>query len=511
MNKNIPPQTLRARDACLQNAEDLLVASKAVLNEKLFNIGYHIAVVALEEIGKACLLTVSKIQEYDTGDSRYQKHTDDHVKKIFWALLDLSFSDKPITNKTMEDNNNIAHIIHDLRLKSMYVDVDGNTISVPRTMVTEDQAVNMFNLATSRLAIEKAHEFEDLDDDALELIDWFLKLKDNPDWSKIIFARTSLEKLAELNGNTRKWIYWLKEIYDKQMAENKLFAEAEINKPEPSDTEKNKEKWKIKLRLICQSHSIRQKPLNKWNDICHWIKFTYDGNAKKNDILVDVTLPNAISVNNLWWAGWGMARKLVAAMNIGTMGFIWWTSPKYVDKFYCEKIYDIENKHHIDIQRSPSLKIDWGNRAIDETDIRNIAIAFSCIPGNPDSPYIRIYDYYYRGLTFLGINDVNFQCEDNAFANFYLALKEATRLYGKIADADMRKHLSEVFGRDITEDMKNICVLGEEILNKTGRRENYDLEKVGFIKILCDTYLIKQFYQQKRHEDELGATVLDNE
>lgn len=67
--KNILPQTLLARDACLQNAEDLLVASKAVLNEKIFNIGYQLAVVALEEIGKACLLTVSKIQRSQWGQA----------------------------------------------------------------------------------------------------------------------------------------------------------------------------------------------------------------------------------------------------------------------------------------------------------------------------------------------------------------------------------------------------------------------------------------------------------
>lgn len=167
-----------------------------------------------------------------------------------------------------------------------------------------------------------------------------------------------------------------------------------------------------------------------------------------------------------------------------------------MDRFYCEKIYDLENKHHIDIKRTPSLSVDWGNRALDDDDIARIALSFACIPG-ADSPKTKIFDYYYGGLTFMGINDINFQCEDTAFANFYLALKEAAVQFGKVGANDISSHLSDVFGNKLTEELENALKLGEEKVNNTGKKENYDLGKVAIMKILCDSYLLKQFRLQK--------------
>ena len=493
--KQIPSKTLEARHACLQNAEDMLKASKAVLKENIFNIAFHLAVVALEEIGKACMLVMSGMKKVENEEVGL-KHIDDHTKKIFWALFDLTFSSKPLTGQEMKDNEHIAHVIHDLRLKSMYVDVDDDKISIPSTSITKAQAENIVGLAESRLEIEKARKFSELDDEAKELMDWFLQLIDDPEWSKYIFSRKSLEKLAEYHGQSKKWILWLKEIYDKQTHENRLLAEAEINKPEPSDDDKTKEKWKIKIRLYSQSFSIRQKILNKWNEVASWIKIKHGGDSKKNDFTVEFTLPNSISINSLYYAGWGIARKFVVAMNIGTMGFIWWYLPKYVDKFYCEKIYDIENKTQIDLKRNPELSIDWGQRALDEGDISRIAMSFACIPGQ-ESPFIKVFDYYYGGLTFMGLNDINYQCEDTAFANFYLALKEAAAQYGKVDFVNFNSHLAEVFGQDFIENIQDVLKLGEEKISNTGKKENYTLEKVGTMKVVCDTYLLKQFKVQK--------------
>lgn len=500
--KKIDPKILDSKNACLQHAEDLLKASNVVFKENLFNIAYHLSVVALEEIGKACLFVVSNMQNLEYTTNRV-KNIDDHIKKIFWALFDIAFTNEILTAKTLENYSKIAHVIHDLRLKSMYVDVIDGNISIPNASVTEEQAVDMMNLVSARLENEKARNYTEIDEESKKLLEWFLCQTDNPDWSKYLYSRESLEMLSQLHGNAKQWILWLKEKYDKEMEETNKFLETEMNKEEHEVGEETFDKWKIKIRLVSQSHSIRQKTLNKWNEKCDWLKLKQGGDAKKKELHVEYTFPNTITLSTLWWVGWAVARRLVVAINIGSGGFVWWQMPKYVDKYYCEKIYDIENNKHLDLKRTPSLTIDWGHRAIEEADINNIALAFASIPANSKSSYIKIYDYYYGGLTYLGINDINLQCEDSAFANFFLCLKEAVMLYEKILEENILTHLQEIFDEErLPQEISNVYNLGLKLINKQGQRENYTLEKVGMIKIFCDAYLMRQFLLQKGIESK---------
>ncbi len=126
----LPEKVVEGRNACLKNAENMLTASRVVFEQRLFNIAYHLGVVALEEIGKACMLAMSGMKELEEED-RNLKHIDDHVKKIFWALFDISFCSEPLTKKSLDQNTQIAHVIHDLRLRSMYVDVTEAGITTP--------------------------------------------------------------------------------------------------------------------------------------------------------------------------------------------------------------------------------------------------------------------------------------------------------------------------------------------------------------------------------------------
>jgi hypothetical protein len=59
-----------------------------------------------------------------------------------------------------------------------------------------------------------------------------------------------------------------------------------------------------------------------------------------------------------------------------------------------------------------------------------------------------------------------------------------------------------VLGQKFFEDIHDVLKLGEEKISNTGKRENYTLEKVGTMKVVCDTYLLKQFKVQK-----LGGSI----
>jgi AbiV family abortive infection protein len=72
---------------CIANAEQLLVVAERELSKGVDHICFHLALLALEEIGKAILATASFAVSQARKDSDHLATSfDDHVKKIFWAL-----------------------------------------------------------------------------------------------------------------------------------------------------------------------------------------------------------------------------------------------------------------------------------------------------------------------------------------------------------------------------------------------------------------------------------------
>ena len=105
-NRNLPdriPSNVQATiDGCVAHAGDLLTAAKTVLAQKLPHIAYHLATLALEEIGKAGIIGMTHIAAEDgVYPSWMGKHADDHVKKLFWAIWGPSFGKNLITNEQM--------------------------------------------------------------------------------------------------------------------------------------------------------------------------------------------------------------------------------------------------------------------------------------------------------------------------------------------------------------------------------------------------------------------------
>ena len=90
IHKELPENIINSRKACLSHAEDLIRAATRILSdEKLPNISYHLAVLALEEIGKSFLIVMA--HAYFTNQSEDsswnpQKFYSDHIKKLFWAI-----------------------------------------------------------------------------------------------------------------------------------------------------------------------------------------------------------------------------------------------------------------------------------------------------------------------------------------------------------------------------------------------------------------------------------------
>jgi hypothetical protein len=227
-----------------------------------------------------------------------------------------------------------------------------------------------------------------------------------------------MAKLAELK-DARARLEWLKELFDKAELEGRAAAEEELKRSrEGLPKQGSKNKWKLRIRIFSQSHSIRPRALTQWNKTSEWIKLAAVSD-KKDQLIVEFIFRDNVSVDGLWWFGWGLSRHFVTALNIGTMGFWWWHMPRQISKYY-ESLEDTEKKMRVDVERSPRLKVDWGtNRVLTESDLNLVAQCFAALPKSGETEKHKPYNYYIGGLTFLSLNDIHWQCESTIFGNFF--------------------------------------------------------------------------------------------
>ena len=176
------------------------------------------------------------------------------------------------------------------------------------------------------------------------------------------------------------------------------------------------------IRLRSWSHSIRQKPLTDWNKGVDKIKL-YKGNGN-SELLVKFILPKKITIQQIWSAGMNNSLLLVTAINIGTVGFFWWYVPEFVSS-YAYNVMDLENKAKMGMERTPALKVSWGNQALTSENLTQVSIVFSYIASLRDEAQFAPYRRYWKTLALMAKNDIFFQFEGNLLGEFHLVLSEA--------------------------------------------------------------------------------------
>lgn len=496
------PQPIQDKmNACVSNADDLLRSAKRVFeDERLPNIAYHLVVLALEEIGKAELVGMLHIAGTHSDPLNWAEKQEDHVRKLFWALWGPSFGKEVITREQIESFQHLAREIHSTRLRGLYVEALREETILPKDAVTEEMAKNLLSLATARLGMAKSSGLRVLDEEGRKTLAWFLQATKDSEKRNLMFGKKSMEKLTELE-DTRAWMEWMRHEFEKADLDARSLLESELKRTQPPDDEARKEKWRLKIRLHTNSHSIRPKPLADWNKSVTWIKL-FPVNNKKNQLLVEFVLSKNIPIHGVWWAGWGVARKFVVSMNIGCFGFFWWYVPEQISRFY-EGLKDLEAGADVVVERSPILKLDWKREALSERDLNSVALCFSMIPGPGDEDKHEPFGLYLTGLAFLSRTDVHMQFEANAYEVFYKTLKSAFRSYGdwdgvspfaQVFHAVMKDWIPDEAGRQRFID------LGEQFEKKpVAISEAITLSEAGGIKILCDAYFLRTF---KRLADE---------
>jgi AbiV family abortive infection protein len=503
-----PDDTERAIAACLTNADELLRTAKgAIERDGLPRIGFHLAALALEEVGKAHLLRMVRRGRLDGEEppAVMVRALEDrgHVKRLFWAIWSGTFGHEVVSGQQIRELQGMAKEIHETRLKGLYVDFDAGELSLPSNAVSPEQSMNLFQMADSRLRYEQGFSATPrrLTADEMELQAWFLAAGEDPERMKLVFSSESMTKLAEV-GQPGKWMRWLKETWEKHESDSRAFIEKQL-RPEVTEaaTDGKADKWKLRVRLFTSSHSIRQKPLNKWNDGVAWIKL--HAAEKKNQLLVDFIAPKRVPLDGLYWSAWGIARRFATALNIGSMGFFWWYLPEHVDRYY-ESLTDLEANREIQMLRSPRLAVDWKGSVLDDGALTRTMFAMSALPGIENTKEHPPFDRYLEGTTWLSKNDVHMEFHAHAFGCFYEALQKGIELF---EEPDTTRTPAERVGGMMKtlvpafDEMDKYLYAGEAFVSRRALTLSLTLSEAAAMKIFCDAYFNRVFSHRMKQRD----------
>lgn len=498
--------------ACLLNAERLLDAAKSVRKPGQNHIAYHLAAVSLEEVGKAVMTLASAVtapypnmEDAETDLPGLMNWVEDHERKLFWALFTPGFGQQQITPDQFLEFQSLAKFIHELRLASLYVDAIN---PLAQREVSDEDLDTILSLAQIRLNMEKSRQPRELDPEQRSLLTWFLRASGDPQMKLIVFSGGSMAKLAEFDGDPGKWMTWLREYFEEVNRTNRELAERELNRSEPGMEERDVPKWQIKIRLKSSSHSIRPKPLAKWNQHVERVKLFPV--KDKNEFLVQFTFPKRTQVQELWTAGLQISSMFLIAINVGTFGFFWWYLPTYVSKYY-EEIVDIENKAAVSAEPNVPPAVTWGHQALKEADLNNAALVFAhLVRINPDQR--QAYDQYLRALGLIAKTDLFGKFEPSILVQFYNALRAGFKAYGDWdGTPEAFEPVTERLWDELAADqpfrthMTEILRLAGEIASTNQPPKPITMDDAIKMKVYCDLY----FHSRARRE--LGQRTPPNQ
>ena len=489
----IPDDVDAVAQACRAHARDLVRGARVLRDQGMPHLAYHLAILALEEIGKSELVVIGHLAAQREDATWPGKHASDHVKKLFWALWGPTLGQQLITKEQIESFQGLAQRLHDTRMRGLYASADVEDFYVPQEQVTPEALQVLLGLVENRLEVLPAGSRRVLDDETKKDLVFFTRITDDPEKRRLIFSKTSLEKLTEL-GNPQAWIRWLRQQFEEADAIASAAAEQELRREEPAVGEAGQPKWQVKVRIISGSYSIRPKPLNTINAHLHWLKL-YAVDKKKDQLLVEFTLPKQVSIHALWWVGLGAIRRFVVALNIGTMGFFWWYVPEQISHYY-EKLIDLETNSEVGIGRSPALKIGWPQRALTEEDWNRVLLCLAMMPHPDQRAEHPPYDHYATGLTLMSKTDIHLQFEPQAFTEFFESLKAAMGVYGDWVEPEEYRHAFHRVVSEIVHDPDEPSLLfsiRERLTTQSLKDGEITLEHVGKMKLICDGYFLRKF------------------
>ena len=474
----------------MANAEALVNSAKTLEGESTSHIRYNLAVLALEEVGKAVISQMNAFgTTSDSDDNQGSISTDDHVKKLFWVFFSPLVEQGKFTREYIESNRGMARRIHERRLESLYTNPQNPLL--PHDRMVQEEADSLVSLCETRIKIEKGVELSDVPDESkLEVLQWFRTASDDPEKRRYFFSKASLDRLTAL-GDLFEWMNWHRQEFTIAEEESRELLRQELQKRPIDENEGDEPKWKVKFRVYSESHSIRQRALNAWNCDSHFIMKLHSSN-NSNELICEFFLPKTVHIRVLWDVARGRSRDFIAALNIATTGLFWWHVDKDIARFY-EKIWDLENDNtEVRLSVSPQLSIDWGHRSLTEENLKDtrfvLGYLLKDIHSNPQKR--EAVENYLTGLALLSKNDIHLRLEPNAFAYFFTALKTLLLVSGEWDGVeDIKTAAIDQLGEFIPpQNLSNYIEWGVQLENRNNPSKRITLTETIQMKNYCDFY-----------------------
>jgi hypothetical protein len=345
--------------------------------------------------------------------------------------------------------------------------------------------------------MEASRDWQSIDLGAGSVLRWFLDATNDPEKRDLIFGQKASDKLAEL-GQMREWMAWLKEQFDQAEAMGRENLQRELARVVPDWKERGEPKWRVVIRLFSCGESIRKRAIRSWNDRPTWIRMS----AVQNDshaVDVEFTYQEAVSVQALAPMSYRVARKFVAAINIGSLGgFWWWHRAEQTEKFY-RRLTDLkaDPDFKIGVNMYAWPKFEWKRGAIDESALQRIGLCFGMIVQLEPAVYQTAIEAYLTGLALIGKSDLHLNFAPQAAERLATCLLEAMRHFGDWdgTDEGLPKAISDFF-RPLfkqPEDGQELIDLLRRLRHQPSNAADITLEKAAILKLFCDAYLVRHF------------------
>lgn len=474
---------IHGRETCLAHAAELVEAAAKLLEGNAHpHLSYHLSLLALEEIGKGTMIAARAV----VGDSRdsdwMDKWLSSHKRKLQWAVWSPM---RQIDPADFEEARRFAESVHARRLASLYVDPDADMADLPpRGNVTVEDAESVLGLARSRLELEKAHGTPTGETD--EVLEWYLAAVDDPEATRRLFSKSFLAKYEEFSGDTRAWVIWTKSEFERLESESAALLSLELNRAAPS-IENAKPRWQAQSVIYTPSHSLRPKILNYWNDRIDIVKLLWTG--KKDQFLMEITLPDAVAVDQVHGKAVSLAKLVLACLNMGSIGYFWFQPPGFETELF-RQFKDFENpKSKLQFGQAGSF---WGTGravALEELHMQHAVecmLAYASLSGDEAEPVFRPY---FDGLAFIAKSDVYYSLDEQARSAFVGALAGALHSFGSWDGKPdtFEPTLHQAF-EPFMPEQKHRDIVFDSL--KARQKDGSSLENLRTAKQMADLYLI---------------------
>lgn len=484
--------------ACVINAERHLRAATSILeNEELPHIAYHLATLALEELGKATLYFGAKALNSTLAIDRAERKFDDHITKLTLGLWNPFIPGRPIDPKDFDDARLLAKTIHGKRLEGLYVALpkDLDRAELPGSSIQQSDAAALISVVRERLNREKGRKNSEATMDAKDF-SWFRDAVADPELSRYVFSSKSITKLAAFDNDPWQWLPWLREEVKSLDEECADLLKRETSR-DRSSRKQSKERWRVRLRIASNTHSVRPKIFGAWNKVNSSITF-HAIQDRKDQFFADLVFTDAVPITALWNTSFLRARELIVALNVGTVGLFWWHFPPHSTRFY-EEIIDLENdkRFQLDLSVASATDLKLHRGALCEADLARASQFLKKLRSFPPKDRMTILVWYYEALVSLGKSDIHGALLPTAAAYFATAFLKAMRLTGVwngdkgLQTSSAREALAGLVDAENIQSLLDIFSKLDECETEPRVLKTVTPEWVSRAKIMCDLYLNK--------------------